>query len=266
MYGIFLLYTVTSVIARPFPQNEFFLNGGNEITLPDVIGQLPDETTEGLNIENSPQMLFATNEIGNDQMNDEQIDTSQFSSEPAYLSEAGSKEFLKFPGSTKTPPSPEVQQRIDALNEQRRQLNIRLDNELKKRRKSKSGQSPQPEDSSESTPEPSNLQNQLIQIGSQLGSNFQQLLLITGVWQKTPSPPSTTNNKLSHTDIIQLVQKLADQGRVNLGAIDPQALIASIMGIAPSVGIALHGAEGFATVAEALPEIVSALVVVIVGV
>lgn len=261
MHHFILLYfaiTVTITTASPFSQNSGLLDNNDSDTVgivPNVISQFPDETADNLDMDTMQETLLATNNEEVGEYNEEQTDENTLKSETDLAID-----FV--PGKADDTETERVKVLIENLKKRTEQLNKELDALVRKRvSKKPSGRKPATVDNNnnDNNNHPQNSITQAAeQIGSQIGTNFQQLLLLTNKYH-----PPTPNLHLSPQDIHRLVQKLAEQGTQQLSNLNVDALVAGAVAVAGTVGIVLKDTALVSAVIEALPEIVGGLALVL---
>ena len=261
MHHVLLLYFAVMTIASPFPHNDVLLGNSDTDTagtVPDIISQLPYETTDNLGTDTTEDILIAANNPETSEYDGLQTDGPKIVPETDATSDmllaGGNSEYER------------VQEVIKQLNQRRKELNREIDalvrGPVKKRpggRKSQAGTEVQQQN--EGSPQDTandrhNFQQQAAKIGSQIGANFQQLLIATKKYHPANNTPS-----LSKTDIQNLVQNLASQGNQQLSNLNLDVLIASAVAIAPAIGITLRNTLLTDAIIDALPEIVSGLAI-----
>lgn len=252
MHHLLLLLFAVITIASPFPQNDVLLDHSDSDTtgtMPNIISQLPYETTDNLGIDTTQDVLIAAN--NQETSEDDRLQTDATKKDMEMLLAGGSSEQER------------VQEVIEQLTKRREELNREIDalvrGPLKKR---PGGPKPQAatEANEESQQDTTNLLQQASKLGSQIGANFQQQLIITKKYHPANNPPS-----LSKTDIQHLVQNLASQGNNNqLSNLNLDALIVSAVAIAPTIGITLRNTLLTDAIIDALPEIVAGLAIALV--
>lgn len=253
--------TFATAIASPFPHNVLSDDSNNidEDTVLETIGISSWKNTVNTDTDITPRIVFATNneEDGAQHVTDQLLDkvstnTERDGTPVVYIA------------------AENLQDRIRELQRETKALQNHLDELVRHQAKStftrrKKKQAPDPDSDppppqEEAPKNNNNIQTLAVQTASQIGATFQKTLLLTHPEPKYHQAPS-----LSPHDIQALAQRLAKQGgRQQLINLDPGAIIARAVLVAPALGIALRDTELLAAVVEFLPEILGAMVLILV--